>query len=127
MAKKKRLTNKEKQARADFKKRMQEQGVLPQDKPKLNRKKFIEEARTEWNGRSNDCYIWEHYLMEAISYMLCQREGMSSRASLEAVGVAKVLKLAMRLREFSEELKAKGEHEYKLADQYNYIKDILDA
>lgn len=127
MAKKKRLTNKEKQARADFKKRMQEQGILPQDKPKLNRKKFIEEARTEWNGRSSDCYIWEHYLMEAISYMLCQREGMSSRASLEAVGTAKVLKLAMRLREFSEELKAKGEQEYKLADQYNYIKDILDA
>lgn len=51
----------------------------------------------------------------------------TSRASLEAVGAAKVLKLAMRLREFSEELKAKGEHEYKLADQYNYIKDILDA
>ena len=127
MAKKKRLTKKEKQARADFKKRMQEQGVLPQDKPKLNRKKFIEEARTEWNGRNSDCYIWEYYLMEAISYMLCQREGMSSRASLEAVGAAKVLKLAMRLREFSEELKAKGEHEYKLADQYNYIKDILDA
>lgn len=127
MAKKKRLTNKEKKLNAEAKKRLQEQGILPPDKPKLNRKKFIEEARTEWNGRSNDCYIWEHYLMEAISYILCQREGMSSRASLEAVGAAKVLKLAMRLREFSEELKAKGEHEYKLADQYNYIKDILDA
>lgn len=127
MAKKKRLTNKEKKLNAEAKKRLQEQGILPPDKPKLNRKKFIEEARTEWNGRSNDCYIWEHYLMEAISYILCQREGVSSRASLEAVGVAKVLKLAMRLREFSEELKAKGEHEYKLADQYNYIKDILDA
>ena len=127
MAKKKRLTNKEKKSNAAFKKQMQEKGILPPDKPKLNRKKFIEEARTEWNGRSNDCYIWEHYLMEAISYMLCQREGMSSRASLEAVGAAKVLKVALKLREFSEELKAKGEHEYKLADQYNYIKDILDA
>lgn len=127
VAKKKRLTNKEKKLNAEAKKRLQEQGILPPDKPKLNRKKFIEEARTEWNGRSNDCYIWEHYLMEAISYILCQREGVSSRASLEAVGAAKVLKLAMRLREFSEELKAKGEHEYKLADQYNYIKDILDA
>lgn len=52
---------------------------------------------------------------------------MSSRASLEAVGAAKVLKLAIRLREFSEEVREKGEHEYKLVDQYNYIKDILDA
>lgn len=57
--------------------------------------------------------------MDAISYMLCQREGMSSRASLEAVGAAKVLKLAIRLREFSEEVREKGEHEYKLVDQYN--------
>lgn len=59
--------------------------------------------------------------MDAISYMLCQREGMSSRASLEAVGAAKVLKLAIRLREFSEEVREKGEHEYKLVDQYKAL------
>lgn len=111
----------------EFKKQMQEKGILPLDKPKLNRKKFIEEAREEWNGRDSECYIWEHYLMEAMSYMLTQREGMSSRASLEAVGAAKVLKVAIRLREFSEMVRAKGENEYKLTDQYNYIKDILDA
>lgn len=127
MAKKKRLTNREKKDRAEFKKQMQEKGILPLDKPKLNRKKFIEEAREEWNGRDSECYIWEHYLMEAMSYMLTQREGMSSRASLEAVGAAKVLKAAIRLREFSEMVRAKGENEYKLTDQYNYIKDILDA
>lgn len=63
MAKKKRLTNKEKQARADFKKRMQEQGVLPPDKPKLNRKKFIEDAQCEWNNRDKECFVWDVYLM----------------------------------------------------------------
>lgn len=42
MAKKKRLTNKEKKLNAEAKKRLQEQGILPPDKPKLNRKKFIE-------------------------------------------------------------------------------------
>lgn len=124
---KKRLTNREKKDRAEFKKHMQEKGILPPDKPKLNRKKFIEEARKEWNGRDGECYIWEHYLMEAMSYMLEKREGMSSRASLEAVGVAKVLKVAIKLREFSEMVRANGETEYKLTDQYNYIKDILDA
>lgn len=127
MAKKKKLTNREKKDRAEFKKQMQEKGILPPDKPKLNRKKFIEEAREEWNGRDSECYIWEKYLMVAMSYMLMQREGMSSRASLEAVGVAKVLKVAIRLREFSKMVREKGENEYKLTDQYNYIKDILDA
>lgn len=65
MAKKKRLTNKQKKLNAEVKKELQEKGVIPPDKPKLNRKQFIEEA--------------------------------------------------------------KGEHEYKVIDQYNYIKDILDA
>lgn len=37
------------------------------------------------------------------------------------------MKVAIRLREFSEMVRAKGENEYKLTDQYNYIKDILDA
>ena len=54
MAKKKRLTNREKKDRAEFKKQMQEKGILPLDKPKLNRKKFIKEAREEWNGRDSD-------------------------------------------------------------------------
>ena len=126
MAKKKRLTNKEKQTRAEVKKRLQEQGVLPPDKPKLNRKKFVEEAQAEWNNRDKECFMWEMYLMQAMSYMLGHVE-KGGRVSPEAVGAAKVLKVAMKLREFSEELKAKGEHKYKVIDQYNYIKDILDA
>ncbi|MCX4305252.1 MAG: hypothetical protein OSJ69_05555 [Acetatifactor sp.] len=125
MAKKKRLTNREKKLHAEAKKELQAKGVIPPDKPKLNRKKFIDEAKAEWNSRE-ECYVWDAYMMQAMSYMLGHMEkGM--RLSREAVGAAKVLKIAMRLREFSEELKAKGEHEYKVVDQYNYIKDILDA
>lgn len=127
MAKTKRLTNREKQERAKFKKQLQAEGALPPDKPKLNRKKFIEEAEEEWNGRDKGCYIWDLYLMHAISYMLGHFDKKDLRMSREAVGAAKILKIAMRLREFSEAMEAKGENEYKLIDQYNYIKDILDA
>ena len=49
VAKNKRLTNKEKQARAEIKKRMQDKGVLPPDKSKLNRKKFIDKACRRWH------------------------------------------------------------------------------
>lgn len=45
------MTNKEKRERAAAKKRLQEEGILPPDKPRLNRKKFIEEAEAEWAGR----------------------------------------------------------------------------
>lgn len=123
---KKRLTNRQKKLNAEAKKELQAKGVIPPDKPKLNRKKFIEEANAEWNNRDKECFVWDVYMMQAMSYMLGHMEkGM--RLSREAVGAAKVLKIAMRLREFSEGLKAKGEHEYKVVDQYNYIKDILDA
>lgn len=123
---KKRLTNREKKLRAEAKKELQERGVIPPDKPRLNRNKFIKEAREEWNSRNKECYVWDVYIMHAISYMLGHMEkGM--RPSREAVGAAKILKIARRLHEFSEGMKAKGEHEYRVIDQYNYIKDILDA
>ena len=97
---KKRLTSREKRSNARIKKELQAEGVLPPDKPKLNRKKFIEEAMNEWNSRDKDVFVWELYLAEAFSLMLGHVEKRSLRTSLEAVGAAKVLKLALRLREF---------------------------
>lgn len=126
-AKRKRMTNREKEENAKLKKELQEKGIIPPDKPKLNRKKFIEEAKAEWNGRENDCFTWELYLVEAISYVMARKEGNSLRASPEAVGAAKVLKIAVRLREFQKMLRKKGDTSYRLIDQYDYIKDILDA
>lgn len=127
MAAKKRMTNAQKKYNAQIKKQMQEKGILPPDKPKLNRKKYIEEAREEWNTRDSGCYVWDAYLYRAIGMMLSQTERMSTRASPEAVGVAKTLKLALRLREFSEKLEAEGRDKYTVGEQYEFIKDILDA
>lgn len=123
---KKRLSNREKKQRAEIKKAMQEKGMLPPDKPKLNRKRFIEEAEEEWNNRDLACYGWSGYVMTAISYMLGHREKNYS-LSREAVAAAKILKIAVRLRKFSEELRSEGKHQYSLWDQYEFIKDILDA
>lgn len=127
MARKKKLTNREKKINTEVKRELQEKGLLPPDKPKLNRKKFIEEAEAEWNRRDMKCYLWDCYVMEALSYVMAQTEGRSCRASLEAVGAAKVLRLAIRLREFHEMVREKDGQEYKLIDQYNYIRDILNA
>ncbi len=120
------MTQREIRDRAAFKKKMQKEGCIPPDKPKLNRKKFIEEAKEEWNGRER-CYLWDHYLVDAVSYMLLRTEGRGTRASPEAVGAAKVLKLAVRLKKFSDELKAAGKDTYTIAEQYEYIRDILEA
>jgi len=44
-----------------------------------------------------------------------------------AVGVAKTLKLAIRLKEFHDKLKAEERTSYTIGEQYDYIRDILDA
>ena len=49
--KRRRMTNAEKKERAEIKKRLQEEGFLPPDKPRLDRKRFLEEAEKEWNSR----------------------------------------------------------------------------
>lgn len=122
------MTAREKKLRAQAKKRLQEEGILPPDKPRLNRKKFITEARAEWNSRiRGGCAIWDCDLTEAIVLMLAHREKSSGRASLEAVGVAKVLKLAVRMSEFKEKMRAEGRSGYKASEEYDYIKDILEA
>lgn len=124
---KKRLSDRQKRQNAAIKKQLQEEGILPPDKPRLNRQKFIDEVKEEWAdrdvGRRISC--WEYYMGMAIAYML-EHRGKDRRPSLEAVGVAKVLKIAMRLQEFSKRLREKGEDEYNLMNQYSYIKDIMD-
>lgn len=127
MARKKRMTVRERDERRAVKKHLQEQGLVPPDKPKLNRKRYVEEAREEWDNRPKDCYIWEMYLMQAFGCMLGKTEGRSLRVSQEAVGAAKVLKLALRLRQFHAKLKEEGKTKYSLSEEYDYIKDILDA
>ena len=122
----KKMTAREKKLRADFKKKLQAEGKLPPDKPKLNRKKYVEEARAEWNGRDAGCFIWDLRLYQAISITLCLKD-KNFRTSPEAIGVAKTLKLAMRLKEFGDKLKEEGRTEYTYNEQYEYIKDILEA
>lgn len=122
----KKMTKAQKAMNARIKKQLQKEGVIPPDKLRMNRKKYIEEAMTEWNGREPGYYGWDIYLHRAISFMLGQTD-QHLRASPEAVGVAKTLKLAIRLKEFSDKLKEEGRATYTLGEQYEYIKDILNA
>ena len=99
----KRMSKREKVIRAKAKRELQKEGILPPNKPKLNRKKYIKEAEAAWDNRDKNMFGWEYYLVRGIYLIMMQREGLSTRSSLEAVGAAKVL------------------------NYYNYIKDILEA
>lgn len=127
MAGKKRLSNREKRLREEVRKELQDKGMLPPDKPRLNRKKFVEGAEAAWNARDKDCHIWDVFLMQAFGYMLAHIGRRGTSPTLEAVGAAKVLMVALRLQEFYKTLKERGQEQYSVVDQYKFVKDILDA
>lgn len=124
----KKLTASEKRLRDMVEKQLQAEGAIPLDKPKLNRQKFINDAIAEWNNRDKSMFGWELYLIEAFGYVMAKTEKSSiNRPSPEAVGAAKVLKLALRLRQFSKEMQKEGRDKYTAKERFDYVKDILDA
>lgn len=123
--KNKKMTAAEKKLRAESKKWLQEEGILPPDKKPLNRRRFIAETQRLWKEREQS-FIWDQYSFMAISYLIGKRERSNRSPSLEAVGVAKVLRIALKLHEFHEKAKDEGKTGYTVGEQYDYIKDIID-
>lgn len=119
------MTQKQRKLRRQIRKELQENGVIPQDKPRLNRKKFCEEVIKEWNNRKTEVY-WEHYLMTAVIIMTDHLD-KKMNLSLEAVGAAKCLKLAIRIQEFTSAKAEAGEKGYDFSELHDAIKDILEA
>ena len=110
-AKEKRLTQREKAERARIKKKFQEDGVLPPDKPRLNRKKFAREVLAEFGAM--DAYSADLYLRQAIG---CMVSPDMNRVTEEEVGVLKLLKIAVESERFSKALEAEGRSQYTIGE-----------
>lgn len=119
--KKKRLTNKEKQFNKQVRKEMREDGILPPIKPKLNRKKFAKEVQEQWE-KHGDIF----YLTKALSWIA--PSGTSKlNVTTEQIGVLKVMKLAIAIKQFEEESIAEGITTYNAMAFYEkVVKPIID-
>jgi hypothetical protein len=117
-AKYKKLTNREKEIRRETKHRLQEQGILPPSKPRLNRKKFATEVINEFEEGFN-FYTDAIYFVKALGCVLPGK--WESTITPEQIGIFKVLKLAVEIKKFSEEKIAQGETEYTLGELYDRV------
>ncbi len=67
--------------------------------------------------------------MGFLSYESCWIYDSTGRRNLnptpEAVGVAKLLKAAMKLKEFQDKIKSEGREDYTITEEYEYIKEVL--
>jgi len=112
------LTKKEKEFNKDIKKQMIERGVISPPKKPLNRLKFAKETKLEFK-ESITCYSDTQYLIEAISYVMPSE--YSGQVSQEQVGVLKVMKLAVDIKKWQEDLREKGQKEYKFIELYSQV------
>lgn len=103
---KKRLTQREKAERAALKKKFQAEGLIPPDKPRLNRKKFARETWAEFGAfYTAEPIRAEVSLIRAIGFMVGPE---MEKVSSEEVGVLKLLKLAVEYNAFLKKLEAEG-------------------
>ena len=110
-AKKKRRARRGGGGGARIKKKFQEDGVLPPDKPRLNRKKFAREVLAEFGAM--DAYSADLYLRQAIG---CMVSPDMNRVTEEEVGVLKLLKIAVESERFSKALEAEGRSQYTIGE-----------
>lgn len=115
---KKRLTQREKAERAAIKKQLQADGVLPPDKPRLNRKKF---AREVWDEFSEmDVYTADFYLRKAIMATVGPE---LHEVTSEQVGILKLMKLAVETDRFMQQLKTEGREQYSIGE---YVEKVYN-
>ena len=110
---KKRLTQREKAERAAIKKQLQADGVLPPDKPRLNRKKF---AREVWEDFSE----MDVYLRKAIMATVGPE---LHEVTSEQVGILKLMKLAVETDRFMQQLKKEGREQYSIGE---YVEKVYN-
>jgi len=114
--KKKRLTQREKAENAQFKKEMQQKGILPADKQRLNRKKFAAQVWAEF--AEMDVIRADFYLRKAIGCMIGPD---MHEVTVEEVGVCKLLKIAVETDKFMRALEAEGHRQYTLGEYLDNV------
>lgn len=114
--KKKRMTQREKAENARIKKEMQQEGILPPDKPRLNRKKFAQETIKEFEQM--DVLVADVYLRRAV---YCMVSDEMTKISAEQVGVLKLLKIAVESEKFMKALKEEGRAKYSIKEYIDTV------
>lgn len=114
--KKKRLTQAQKAANARIKKEFQEKGLIPPDKPRLNRKAFAAQVWKEF--MELDAITADLYLRNAIG---CMVSPDMRQVTPEQVGVLKLMKIAVETARFMDALKAEGRDQYTLGEYIDKV------
>ena len=119
------MTAKQKKARAAARKYLRARGILPPAKKRLNRKKFCEDAE---QILKDECgYEMTLYIHWALLEMLHHTQFPECTRTLEAVGAAKVIHLALKRKQMEEECTKAGKTSLTTGELYEAVEDIYRA
>lgn len=124
-AKVKKMTAREKKERAEAREWLREKGVLPPKKKPLNRKKFCEEAREILGAEGG--MEFDIYIRWALCEVMERREWPEGTLSAEAVGAAKVVRLAKARMDFEAAKREAGAERYTFGELMAAVEDIYKA
>lgn len=110
------MTERERKRRASIKKQLQKEGILPPDKPRLNRKRFAKEAMADYRTLEN--YSDDIYIRQAIGMMVSDE---MKQVSDEEMGVLRMLKLSAAIKRFHEELRRENRKTYSYGEFYEKV------
>lgn len=125
----KKLTNAEKNMNKRIKQKLQEEGVLPPDKKRLNRKQFALEVLQAVESEDFNFYVYLSDIIQGFSWMRPLRhEGKILRpVTLEQVGALKVLKIAIEIKKFRDGKRTEGISEVGGMEFFEtVVKPIID-
>ena len=129
---KKKLTQKEKKFRQELKKKWQEDGVLPPDKPRLNRKKFAVETIREFNDimSKNDIYTNHFNIIQSIYTFIpfiANNGKCIGSITAEQIGLLKVMKLTIERIKFIDAKREAGIASWTVGEEYEaYVRKIMN-
>lgn len=120
--KRKKMTQRQKDERAAIKKKLQAEGLIPPDKKPLNRRKFAQEVREEFESYDG---FQRYRLIEALGWMI-PGELQRNPVTPEQIGVLKVMKIAVELDKFYKKLEADSREKYSLDEVWAIVRPIIE-
>ena len=114
------MTKKERKERAAIKKRLQAEGVIPLDKPKVNRKKYVAEISDKLTEKGAGYDFVSRIAMHIISDVKAYA-GLEAKISDDTLAYARAIDLVMREAEFMERLRAEGRDKYTHKEYYDEV------
>lgn len=108
------MTKKERAERAFIKKKLQDEGIIPLDKPRINKRRYVNEIAQKFKSRREEVDLMPQIAAHVILSVLGSEKN-EMKISDDTMAFARIIDLVMREAEYSAKVRSEG-REYSLEE-----------